>query len=188
MADGDVNVSGVLTAAAVKLGTGGTHKLWREQLLPNGGGLWPWAVQPCGGPSLRAISQFAGYSMDFDGAASETAAGLVVLPPWYGGEQLLFDLMWTAGSGSGDVRWRVYAECFAHDAALAVVQDTFSTVVSTMTAANDLQRTRIALTPKNAAANAVMQVLVQRTGSNGADTLDAIDVWLFGVGVTVAQS
>lgn len=187
MADGDLNVSGVLTAAEMKLGASGTHRLWREQLLPNGGGLWPWAVQACGGPTLRAISQFAGYSLDFDKDASETAAGLVVLPPWYGGEQLLFDLMWTALSGSGDVRWRVYAECVAHDAALAVVQDTFQSATAAMTAANDLQRTQIALTPKNAAANAVMQVLVQRVATNVADTLDQ-DAVLFGVGVTVAQS
>jgi hypothetical protein len=186
MAAGDLNVGGVLTAGQVKLGTGGVNRLWREQLLPNGGGLWPWAVQACGGPTLRGISQFAGYTLDFDKDASETAAGLVVLPPWYTGQGLLFDLMWSALSGSGDVRWRVYAECVAHDAALAVVQDTFVSATASLTAANDLVRTQLALAPKNAAANSVMQVLVQRVATNVADTLEA-DALLFGVGVSVAQ-
>lgn len=182
---GYLSTAGVLTlAGGLVLGASATHKLWMieadvTRILPD-------PDAPCGGPTARAITNCDFYTLDFDAATDEVAYLNVFLPPQYSGGQLKLELYWTALSGSGAVVWVCDMKCLAHDAVITAASRATQSVTSTLTAANDLQRTEFTVTPNGAAANTWLQILIRRDADNGSDTL-AVDALVIGLNLTQVQ-
>jgi len=182
---GHLSTSGVLTVTGgLAIGSSGTHKLWT--LDADARRIFPDPDAPCGGPTARAITNCDFYTLDFDAATDEVAYLNVFLPPQYSGGQLKLELYWTALSGSGAVVWVCDMKCLAHDAVITAASRATQSVTSTLTAANDLQRTEFTVTPNGAAANTWLQILIRRDADNGSDTL-AVDANLIGLNLSQVQ-
>ena len=148
--------------------------------------MFPDPDAPCGGPTARAITNCDFHTLDFDASTDEVAYVNVFLPPQYSGGQLKLELYWTALSGSGNVVWVCDMKCRAHDAVITAASRATQSVTSTLTAANNLQRTEFTVTPNGAAANTWLQILIRRDADNGSDTL-AVDANVIGINLTQVQ-
>ena len=168
----------------LNLGSSGTSRAWWHSLPI---AVWtPDTDAACGGPTARKLTNLDFNTLDFDASADETAYTNVLLPPWYDGGQLKLELFWTALSGTGNVVWITYMKCLAHDAVITAASIASQSVTSTLTAANDLQRTEFTITPNGAAANTMLHIILQRDANAGGDTL-AADALLIGANLSQVQ-
>jgi len=131
--------------ASTPAGGGGT--VFLTLLAGDGRGA---TTDPCDGPlQVEAGTNDVDYIvLDFDTAADENAIWVRVLPPDYAGGTLSVKFIWTAGSGSGTVKWMIKARAYADDAAIDQAYGTaVGPAADTLLAAGDVHITdAVALT------------------------------------------
>lgn len=126
-----------------------------------------------GAPTISNISNIV-ETFDFDQTSEETIAATIVIPQDWQSGGFTPIVSWTNKStGSGDVVWRVLIREFANAANLSTGGTSLLDESQTITAPSQSVLTQTTFTASTApgAAGRLLNVRVQRTAGNAADTL-----------------
>jgi hypothetical protein len=105
----------------------------------------------------------------------------IVLPDDYN-SGLEFQIVWTTGSGSANVRWEISGRSFADDDAIDQASSAYTGVTDTILATGDVHYTAFtSFTPTNVGAGKWTFIKARRNSSDAADTSTATDVKLLAV-------
>jgi hypothetical protein len=164
-------------------GGGGSGAITEIFLTAAGG--WPSTANGCAVNEKKhyATNGVNIWSLDFDAAAIEYAEWTVWMPDDWDGGTLTFMVIWTAASGTGDVRWGLQGRSFADNEALDAAWGTGVVVTDTLQNAARAHITALSgavtLTGTPAGGDLV-QIRVYREATDVGDTL-AVDAQLLGV-------
>lgn len=115
-----------------------------------------------------------------DAGASRVAGFKVAMPKSWDLGAIEFEALWTAASGSGDVRWTFEVKMFSNDDTLSQSAGPNVQVVDTLTAVDDLciSPRSLPLFPNNPVQGDLLFVYIIRNSANADDTLNAAAVLL----------
>ena len=126
---------------------------------------------------------------DFDHVVNEYIQWRIMLPDSYNGNPFIAQFLWSAGSGSGNVRWGIQMQCVANDGPIDAAWGTAVEVNDTLGSAGDFMLSDVTgnITPSGTpAAGKFLLIQVYRDAADtGNDTL-ASDAYLLGVKVELS--
>jgi len=178
----------VIPASAIETGTFDVTLLpvTIKQLLLDAGSGTPRLSNGCASLVQRetATNKQNYASCDFDHVVNEYIQWRVLLPDSYNGNPFTARFVWSAGSGSGQVRWGIQMQCVADDGAIDAAWGTAVEINDTLGSVGDLMVSDVTgnITPSGTpAAGKYLFVQVYRDAADtGNDTL-ASDAYLMAV-------
>jgi hypothetical protein len=175
---GNINISGTQTGGN---STVGVHDIWVPAQA-----MYPTAD---GGPETHKTTEIQEgtpelRSLDYDASTSETAQFSIAMPKSWNEGTITFTAYWTAGSGSGNVRWGLQATAISNGTGInasfgtpQIVTDTYSGTANQL----HITPTSSALTVHNTpSANDLCFFQIYRDADDSGDTL-TVDAQLIGI-------